>query len=240
MEEFACEAVRSGFTHYGFSPHSPIPIESPCNMSVDDVPQYLNEFQRIKLAYGDRVRFYAGMEVDYLGEQWGPAHPYFRSLPLDYTIGSVHFIPDPKGHYVDIDGRYESFRRKMEQFFHSDIHYVVETFYRQSIEMVNTGGFDIIGHLDKIGHNASQWEPGIEDQSWYNKLVETLIEAIVASGVVVEINTKAWAEHQRIFPATRYIHRLQQAGVPIIVNSDAHVPSLINASRQYAFDLLNI
>lgn len=240
MEEFAREAVRAQFTHYGFSPHSPIPIESPCNMSVDDMPQYLSEFQRIKDTYGDRVKFYAGMEVDYLGPQWGPANPYFSALPLDYTIGSVHFIPDPEGQYIDIDGRYENFRDKMVQYFHSDIHYVVETFYRQSIDMVNAGGFDIIGHLDKIGHNASLWAPGIEDEAWYIHLAETLIEAIVSSGIIAEINTKAWAEHKRIFPATRYIRRLKQAGVPIIVNSDAHVPALINASRQYGFDLLNI
>ncbi|MDE6320680.1 MAG: PHP domain-containing protein, partial [Muribaculaceae bacterium] len=178
MEEFAREAVRMGFTHYGFSPHSPIPIQSPCNMSIDDVPQYLAEFQRIKRVYGDRVNFYAGMEVDYLGPQWGPAHPYFSSLPLDYTIGSVHFIPDSDGQYIDIDGRYENFRSKMQQYFHSDIRYVVETFYRQSIDMVEAGGFDIIGHLDKVGHNASQWAPGIEDETWYIQLVNTLIDAI--------------------------------------------------------------
>ncbi len=29
MEAFAREAVRCGFTHYGFTPHSPIPIQSP-------------------------------------------------------------------------------------------------------------------------------------------------------------------------------------------------------------------
>lgn len=34
MAEFAAEAVAQGFTHYGFSPHSPVPIQSPCNMSM--------------------------------------------------------------------------------------------------------------------------------------------------------------------------------------------------------------
>ena len=33
------------------------------------------------------------MEIDYLNDDWGPANDYFQSLPLDYRIGSVHFIP---------------------------------------------------------------------------------------------------------------------------------------------------
>ena len=33
MEEFVTEAIAMGFQHLGFSPHSYIPIESPCNMA---------------------------------------------------------------------------------------------------------------------------------------------------------------------------------------------------------------
>ncbi len=238
MAEFVSEAVREGLSHYGFSPHSPLPLKSPCNMSKADVPLYLAEFKRLSELYSGKINLYAAMEIDYLGPQWGPAHPYFDTIPLDYRIGSVHFIPNPEERYVDIDGRYENFKGKMEQYFYRDIHYVVETFYRQSIDMVEAGGFDIIGHLDKVGHNAAHYCPGIEDEPWYNHLVERLIEAVVASGVIVEVNTKAWRDHNRLFPAPRYIKRLIQARVPLIVNSDAHLPSLINTSRAYAIDLI--
>ncbi|MBD5225789.1 MAG: histidinol-phosphatase [Bacteroidales bacterium] len=238
MEAFAREAVKQGFTRYGFTPHSPVPIVSPCNMTMANVPVYLAEVERIKGEYGDRCRFYAGMEVDYLGEEWGPADPYFASLGLDYTIGSVHFIPSQGGELIDIDGRFERFARNMREHFSDDIHYVVETFYSQSEKMLDAGGFEILGHFDKIAQNGSLYHPGLEDEEWYKRLINNYIEKIVASGVVVEINTKAYAEHGRIFPAARYIERLKTAGVPMIVNSDAHVPALINASRDYAFGLL--
>lgn len=240
MEAFAREAVKEGFTHYGFTPHSPLPIESPCNMTIADVPRYLAEVERIRAEYGDRCHFYAGMEIDYLGDEWGPASPYFKTLSLDYSIGSVHFIPSQDGTYVDIDGHFDSFSRKMQQYFHNDIRYVVETFYSQSHRMLDAGGFDIIGHLDKIGHNASQWQPEIESEKWYRELVDRLIDHIISSGVTVEINTKAKKEHNRVFPNERHFKRLLDAGVPVIVNSDAHVPALINAGRDYAIDLLAI
>lgn len=239
MEAFAREVIRQGFSHYGFSPHSTIPIESPCNITSGHVADYDCEFRRISETYGDRCRFFRSMEIDYLGPQWGPAHEYFARLNLDYAIGSVHFIPDQSGRYVDIDGKFESFKMKMERFFNNDIRYVVEKFYEQSISMVSEGGFDILGHLDKIAHNASLFLPGIEDEHWYAALVDDLISKVIESGVIVEINTKIVETAGRYFPDPRYWGRLVAAGVPLVVNSDAHVPALINAGRCLAFDKLD-
>lgn len=238
MADFAKAAADNGFAHYGFSPHSPIPIESPCNMNKTDVGLYLDEFARLKSLYAGRINLYLAMEIDYLGEDWGPANPYFKALPLDYSIGSVHFIPSQRGVYVDVDGHFDNFKGKMERFFDNDIRYVVNTFYDQSLAMVAEGGFDIIGHLDKIGHNASHFQPGIEDEEWYKSRVNELIDAVIASGAAVEINTKALADHHRFFPAPRYWKRLMDAGVTILINSDAHYPHLIDASRREALDLL--
>ena len=238
MEAFAREAVAQCFTHYGFTPHSPIPIESSCNMHRDKVPTYLNEVERIKEEYGNRVSFYAGMEVDYLGDSWGPSIEYFQSLPLDYMIGSVHFIPDQSGQQVDIDGNFESFKRKMSLHFNNDIRYVVETFYAQSIKMVEAGGFDIIGHFDKIGHNSSHFHPGIENEDWYQSLASQLVDKIIESGVTVELNTKAQKDHHRFFPSNVLLKRIIESNVPLIVNSDAHVPALINAKRDMALELI--
>lgn len=238
MEAFAQAAFIAGFTHYGFSPHSPVPIESPCNMSADDVPVYLAEAERLRELYLDTpLKLYTAMEIDYLGEDWGPAHRYFRDLPLDYRIGSVHFIPSDSG-MVDVDGSFKNFQVKMEKYFANDIRHVVETFYRQSTAMIEAGGFDIIGHFDKIGHNAGHFRDGIESEKWYENLVNDLIDLIIETGVTVELNTKAWADHRRMFPNRKWLRRLAESKVPILVNSDAHYPELINASRDLGFSML--
>lgn len=246
MEAFAREVVARGFTHYGFSPHCPLPIVSPCNMRREDVGRYLSEVDRIKGEYGGYCRFYAAMEVDYLGEEFGPSSREISELPLDYVIGSVHFVANRKGRLVDVDGRFESFRRKMRDYFDDDIRYVCEAFYSRSAAMVEAGGFDIIGHFDKIGQNASYFQPGIEDEEWYQAIVSDLVDRIISHNarhperpLTVEINTKAYADHSgRLFPHPRHWGRLAEAGVPLIVNSDAHVPALIDASREMAFSML--
>ncbi len=239
MEAFAREAVRHGFTHYGFTPHSPVPIQSPCNITRAHVDDYDREYRRISAEYGDRCKFYRGMEIDYLSDDWGPSHPYFESLGLDFGIGSVHFIPSIEGTPIDIDGRFESFKRKMSNHFNNDIRYVVEKFYEHSIKMVEAGGFDIIGHLDKIGYNASMYAPGIESESWYQALLSELVDKVIDAGIIVEINTKAYDSSGRMFPAVSHWERLVENKVPLLVNSDAHVPALINAGREKAFEMLD-
>lgn len=239
MDEMAAAAVAAGFRHYGFSPHSPIPFGSPCNMKADDVEEYKARAKEIGRRYEGTCRFYTGMEVDYTGPDWGPASTYFSTLGLDYSIGSVHFIPDFDGEPVDIDGRFESFRRKMAERFRGDIDYVVDTFYSHSRAMVAAGGFDILGHFDKVGQNASYFAPGIEDGSHYRACVDALIDDIIAKNVVIELNTKARHDHGRFFPGERYLPRLVNSGVKILVNSDAHEPAKINASRAEAFALLD-
>lgn len=239
MEAFAREAVKRGFSHYGFTPHSPVPIVSPCNMHRDKVPVYFQQVENIRKVYGNTCTFLAGMEIDYLSKEWGPSIDYFQDLSLDYSIGSVHFIPSQDGELVDIDGRYESFARKMSENFHDDLRYVVEKFYEQSLDMVDAGGFEIIGHLDKVGHNASHHQPGIEDESWYQSLSNELVDKVIEKRYIIELNTKARSEHGRFFPSDRLLKRLIVAGAPVIVNSDAHVPVLIDASRQEAFELID-
>lgn len=238
MAEFAEAACRAGFAAYGFSPHSPVPVESPCNMSTDDVPAYLAEASRLRELYKGRMNIYTSMEIDYLGPQWGPSHEYFQNLPLDYRIGSVHFIPSQDGDYVDVDGSFKTFLRKMEEIFRGDIRYVVNAFYDASEQMVLAGGFDIIGHLDKIGHNASHYCPGIEEEPWYKARVDRLLDMVADAGLTVEINTKAWEDHHRMFPSVKLFRRLIDGKYPLAVNSDAHYTERINASRTEAFHML--
>lgn len=238
MAEFAEAAVASRFDHWGFSPHSPIPIASPCNMPFEKVDEYLAEAKRLRELHASDIALYAAMEIDYLGRRWGPSEAYFDELPLDYRIGSIHFIPNRQGVLVDIDGSFDNFRLKMAKFFDNDIRYVVNRFYDNSLQMLASGGFDIIGHFDKIGHNATHFSPGIEDETWYDDRVNELIGEIIASGVTVEINTKARRDHGRFFPAMRHWQRLLKAGVTIVVNSDAHHTELIDASRREVVDEL--
>lgn len=231
MENFARAAAEAGFKHYGFSPHSPIPIESPCNMSYQSVAEYLNEVDRLRDIYGHATKFYAGMEIDYLGSNWGAFLPYFQDMPLDYRISSVHFVPSRQGQPIDIDGRFESFKIKMDKYFGNDIRYVVDKFFDHTLEMLERGGFDIVGHIDKIAQNAALFENGIDNTPWFESRMAECLQLVKRKNYILEINTKSIATFGRTFPHSKWFPYIKSLGIDTIVNSDAHVPELINAGR---------
>lgn len=241
MEDFVVEAIRQGFCALGFTPHSPLSFTTTCNMSRASVPLYIDEIEHLRQAYGDQIAIYAGMEIDYL-DDFGPSAPYYDGVPLDYRIGSVHFIPafDNPSQYIDIDGRFARFKEKMETFFHGDIERVVRSYFAQSMKMVQAGGFDVMGHLDKIGLNASLYRPGIDQEMWYRRLVNELFEAVMDHHLVIEVNSKALDEHHRLFPDAEYAELLRKYDAPVLFNSDAHYPALINAGRMEAMRVFDV
>ena len=242
MEEFVVEAIAAGFTHLGFTPHSPISLASPVNMTREQVKEYFDEMQRLRDAYGNRIHLYTSMEIDYVSVGDGPADEYFLQLPLDYRIGSVHFIPaiDNPSEMVDIDGKYPGFKARMGKYFNGDIEYVVKTFFSQMMSMVEEGGFDIVGHMDKIGFNASQYRNGIDEEPWFDKLVIDLFENIMDHHLTIEVNTKAWLQRNRFYPNLKYFGMLKHFNAPVVVNSDAHYPTLLNSGRLEAIKLLKV
>lgn len=229
MDELAGAAYDSGFKIWGISPHSPINCPSGANMKAEDVESYIAESLRLKKLYEGRMRILTGMEVDYLSDEFGPHTDYFRNLPLDYRIGSVHFVRTKDGKPVDVDGPAERFLQYLDSEYGGDLRYVVEKYFAMQLEMLEHGGFDIIGHLDKIGDNGSHAQPDLEDQEWYAELVEKVIAKAVEKGVVIEINTKKFDSGRRFFPAERWWPLLKKYNARLILSTDAHYPDKVAA-----------
>ena len=238
MEEMAAAAFASGFTVWGSSPHSPICCESGANMKAEDVEAYLCESDRLKKVYSGKMKMLAGMEIDYISSEFGPHLEYFRNLPLDYRIGSVHFVRTRQGKPVDCDGPAERFLKYLDSEYDGDLRYVVETYFAMEMEMLEAGGFDIIGHLDKIGDNGSAADPFLEDYEWYADLVEKVIAKAVEKDVTIEINTKKYPSSGRFFPAQRCWQLLKKYNAKLIISTDAHYPDKVAAGYNEARQLL--
>lgn len=238
MDIMAEAAVRTGMEYYGFSPHSPVNIDSPCNMDSSRVDEYISRAAALRESMASQIRLLTSMEIDFLSDDWGPHIDYFQRMKLDYTIGSVHFVPTRDGHPVDCDGSYGRFSCYLKDVFHGDIRYVVERYFEQVLTMIGRGGFTILGHFDKIAANASTACPGIENERWYEALVDDVISSAASAGLIVEINTKSLIDKKRFFPARKWWERLKLAGVTLAVCSDAHHPDRIDSGRREALAFL--
>lgn len=232
-------AADAGFEVWGISPHSPICVESGCNMRREDMPAYLDTAKMLAEKFEKKMRILTALEIDYISRDWGPHTDYFRGLPLDYRIGSVHFVPTQEGRPLDCDGSAERFSRYLMLGYRNDLRYVVEKYFEQVLTMLELGGFEMLGHFDKIAGNACSVDPEIESRPWYVSLVEDVIRLARETGVVVEINTKALKNRRRFYPAENWWKKLIDAGVPLAVNSDCHSPELCDSGRGEALSALN-
>lgn len=233
MQEMIMAAQEAGFSKWGFTPHGPISVESPCNMKPDDVEKYSAEVERLRKLF-PRIEILKGMEVDYIDEEHGPSSQIVKDYDLDYVIGSVHFIPDQHGIYRDIDGSPERFKKYLHDYFNNDIEYVITTFWKQTISMIKAGGMDIVGHIDKIALNASFVDPEIENNSEYRELMQAAINAAIKNGIAIEINTKHHAKYGRFFPNPRYWKEILKAGVKMPINSDTHYAEMVSTGIEEA------
>lgn len=234
MEDFVRFALSRGFTSYGFSSHAPLPFPTAWTMEWDLMDDYLAEYRRLKEKYAGRIELYCGLEIDYLNEESNPSVARFQELPLDYRIGSVHLLYNKKGKVVDIDVPADKFRQIVDEEFHGDLLRVVHLYYERLLRMVELGGFDIVGHADKMHYNAACYRPGLLDEPWYDDLVRGYFREIARCGYQVEINTKAYHEQGTFFPNERYFSYLHELGVRVQVNSDAHYPERIDNGRPEA------
>ena len=241
-EKFIQFAIANGFRAYGFSSHSPLPFETFWNMSKVDMPDYISEINRLKNKYADEIEIYLGLEIDYLDKTYNAAIPYFQSLQLDYSLSSIHFLPCStslfENNMVCIDGSYKEFEAGLNNYFGGNIRRMTEFFFDSSMSMLDTGGFDMIGHIDKIYMNGSK-HPDFDLQAdWYQKPFLNLLDLVAEKGLIVEINCKNMTKKGQTFPHITSYRELKKRNIPVTVNSDCHEPHLVNDGRQEAIALL--
>lgn len=219
-EEMLEAAIGKGLDEIGFSDHLCL---KPVDWAISnvDIPVMTEQITRLKECYKDQISIKFGIEVDYLPGMEEEIKTLIHSLPLDYVIGSVHFIGDWN---FDTD---KSLYGKWPN----------DELYRMYFELVQqaarSGLFDIIGHLDIIKKFRIYPET---DQS---ALIDETLKTIKENNLVVEVNTggldRPCAE---LTPAPGIIRQCAQYRIPLTMTSDAHKTEQIARHFESTADLL--
>lgn len=226
VEEHIKSAISSKILSLGFSCHAPVPFANNWSMSKDRIQDYLDEIEEGKQKYEDKIYVYKSLEVDYIPGMISPSDEEINALNLDYTIGSVHFVGEfANGRLWEIDGRFEVFKKGLNDIYKNDVKYVVQRFYELTREMVRESCPDIIGHLDKIKmHNRDRL---LDEQSdWYRDEIMHTLEEIQGTSAIVEVNTRGIYKKltTETYPSPWILRHMEQMGIPIHINADSHHP----------------
>ncbi|MBN1158838.1 MAG: histidinol-phosphatase [Bacteroidales bacterium] len=238
---FIRESIRKGFLAFGCSSHAPVPFQSHWNMPREKLQDYLDTINELKLSYKDQIQVYTGLEIDYIEGYWGYADSFLQELPLDYRIGSVHYLERMSdGSFFCFDGKPEGFFENIELLYNNDFKAAIRKYYHHVRQMVRKDNPDIIGHLDKIKMHNNKRKYFDENETWYIREVEDTIDLIAEKNCIVEVNTRGLYRHDppMLYPSPWVLKYMSGKNIPVMINSDAHHPSEIDAGYDYAASVL--
>ncbi len=240
-EKYIEEAIRQGFHTIGFTDHAPVPFENTFALREERMDEYCRAVRQpphpVPLpgrggaagggAAGGEVTILLGLEIDHIPGITRPFSYYRENFNLDYIIGSVHLVRNWNEEQLwFIDGPEHSiYDSGLREIFGGNIKKAVTAYYYQLFDMITTQKPDIIGHLDKIKmYNRNKYFR--EDESWYMGLVDEIIDVILDSGCVVEVNTRGIYKKRSdtLFPGPEILKKICKRGIPITLTSDAHKP----------------
>jgi len=229
IETMCRAAFAKGLCGIGFSAHAPIfkktGIRTDWHMSDERLCEYIDEVNAARRRWEGKLAVFCGLELDYIKGLCCAADADIRALNLDYIIGSAHYLLSANGAQpFTIDGPPEEFERGVAEGFGGDGEAAMHAYWDAVAEMTAIGGFEILGHVDKIRKNNEdmRWFD-TESADWHCRCAE-IAAAVIRSGCVVELNTGGLNRGQSAdtFPSLPMLRMLRENKVPVLITADAH------------------
>ncbi len=226
------EAIKQGLEIVGISDHAPLPFPfSVCGMEERKVDQYLKEITALKNKYKDKIKVLLGMAIDYLHFNLDFTRSLIN-LPLDYTIGSVHFIRE-KNRIWCFDLSEEEFNGVTEEVFGGEIKKFCKFYFQLIKELVQLNKFDILGHCDLIKKFNKEEKYFSQSEDWYQKLIEEVLDDVVKTRIIVEVNTAGLDRPvAETYPSGWIVKELVRRNIPFLLSGDSHGALLV--ARHYS------
>lgn len=219
-EEMIKRAISLGLEEIGFSDHVCLKTVEWA-VSPVDIPVMTEQILELRDKYSSQISVKYGIEMDYFPGQEKEIQEIIKSLPLDYVIGSVHFIGD---------WNFDTDKSLYGKWPNDELYHM----YYELIQLAAKSGlYDIIGHLDIIKKFR------IYPESDQSQLIEDTLKVIKENNLVVELNTggldRPCAE---LTPSPEIVERCYHHHIPMIISSDAHHTSQIARHYETALTLM--
>ncbi len=208
--EYAQAAMEQGITEIGFADHNPMPEKfDDWRMDLEDLPAYLDMVQEARERFPDCV-IRLGLECDFIPGREAWIEKLAGMADWDYLIGSVHYIAP--GWDVDNPKWIGKFRQQ-------PVEEIWALYWKAYAACIRSGLFDFVAHPDLV--KKFGFRPPGDLRMYY----EESISAASSMDVPIEINTAGLRkEVGEIYPSAGFLRMACEAGVPTLINSDAHCP----------------
>jgi histidinol-phosphatase (PHP family) len=187
--------------------------------AVDDLDAYV-AFVR------EETDLRLGIEADFIPGRDDRMRSLLEGRDWDYVVGSIHFIADGA---VDYD-KYDVWNSGRSP------DHVWRTYFTWLGELAATGMYDVLAHPDLVKMWGAQRPWPDKDLRFYYDLA---MEQIADSGIAIEVSTAGLRKPVgEIYPSVQFLEMVIDAGNPIALSSDAHVPEQLGFEYEQALELL--
>ncbi len=206
MEEYVLKAIELGIDVFGFSEHAPMKnFEDGYRLVLEEQDFYQNSVLGLKEKYKDKIDILLGYEVDYIEGDY--LLDGIINAPVDYLIGSVHYLDSWGFDNPEFIGEYEK----------RDIDKIWEEYFQAMQKMARSGHFDIVGHFDLM--KVFDFLP----KKNMKELCFEALKEIKKANMAIEINSAGFRKApQEQYPSREILSLAYDLNIPITFGSDAH------------------
>ncbi|MEJ5250454.1 MAG: histidinol-phosphatase [Chthonomonadetes bacterium] len=242
LQEMLEAAVRAGYHTFGVTEHAPrvearflYPNEVALGWDVSTLVTRFDEYARrlpaLVTAFADRIHLLRGFEIEVV-----PAASYVQLMEeyrtryrFEYIVGSVHYVDE-----ISIDGELQEFERAMEAC--GGLEALAVRYYQTVAQMVLALKPEVVAHLDLIRLHGHRF--GAVDTPAIRRAAEETLEAIRATGGILEVNTAGYRKGLgEPYPASWLVQIANRMGIGFCFGDDSHrvehVGFGIEQARQY-------
>jgi histidinol-phosphatase (PHP family) len=227
-ERYREAAAERGITELGVSEHvyrfhQALEVwEHPFwrTYAVDDLDDYcafVREETDLKL----------GIEADFIPGREDRTANLLDGRGWDYVIGSIHFVGDES-----LDTEEFSIWTKT-----ASAERIWTRYFEMLGEAAQSGLFDVLAHPDLVKvWGKDRPLPDGDLRRFYYPAMEMIADA----GVALEVSTAGYRKPVgEIYPAPAFLEMAIDAGTPLALSSDAHVPDQLGYEYERALELLD-
>jgi histidinol-phosphatase (PHP family) len=229
IDDICKSAYEKGLASLGFSSHAPLPkdsgLESEWHIKNDKLNAYIDAVLNAKKAWEGRLKIYLGLEIDYIKGIMGPNDARFKQLDLDYCIGSVHYVIPPNGAKLfTVDGPMEECVQGIQEGFNENGEAYMHAYWEAVNNMIQDGGFDILGHIDLIKKNNQNEDFFSLNSNAYLRAAEKTLDTLIGTSIVAEVNTGGIIRGKTndCYPSLQILNMMKARNLPVTINADAH------------------
>jgi histidinol-phosphatase (PHP family) len=233
-ERYRETATERGIDELGVSEHVHRFVQA---LDVWSHPWYRHWASDDLDAYCDFVRgetdLRLGIELDFLPGREDRIANLLDGRDWDYTIGSVHFLGDDA---VDMcgDPRWAAIDVWRSR---PDPERVWRRYFETLGEAARSGLFDLLAHPDLVkvcGPGAPSPDGDLR------RFYDLAMEGIAESDVAIEVSTSGLHKPvEELYPAPAFLEMCLDAGRPVALSSDAHVPDGLGSDYERALECLD-